>query len=348
MSTTNRGRLKLMDMKEIEVIHIIHIAIENLQKTAQINGEWIHLQDAYLDGKLVLYINNKNIVFNAEIKKELRNHQLGQIEKMAEMYHPFIIVAERIFPKIKEHLRTQNIAYLEANGNVFFKQTNFHYFIETQKPIATKKEKINRAYTKTGLKVLFHFLTNKELINLPQRKIAEITNVAHGNIAYILQGLRENRFMVKINKNTFALNNKKELLEKWMVDYNDTLQPKLKVGRFRFADEKTFVHYRKIELDEKTWWGGEPAGDILTDYLQPGELTLYTTNTRIELMKRYKLIPDPNGDVRVFKAFWDTTEQQKQETVHPFLVYVDLMNTGDNRCYETAQMIWKKYLANEY
>ena len=332
-------------MREIE---IIHIAVENLQKTAQIKGEWIHLCNANLDGKLRLHINNNKIVFNAEVKTELRNHQLGQIEMMAKKYHPFIIVAERIFPKIKEHLRTQNIAYLEASGNVFFNQMNFHYFIETQKPIANKKDKKNRAFTKTGLKVLFHFLINEELINLPHREIAKITNVAHGNIAYILQGLKESRFLVKINKNTFALNNNKELLEKWMIDYKETLQPKLEIGRFRFADDKNFIHYRKIELDEKTWWGGEPAGDILTDYLRPGELTLYTTNTRTELIKQYKLIPDPNGDVRIFQAFWDTNKQQKQKTVHPLLVYVDLMNTGDNRCYETAQMIWEKYLANEF
>ncbi|MDD4144960.1 MAG: type IV toxin-antitoxin system AbiEi family antitoxin [Prolixibacteraceae bacterium] len=87
---------------------------------------------------------------------------------------------------------------------------------------------------------------------------------------------------------------------------------------------------------------------MLTDYLRPGELTLYTNNTRTELMRSYNLIPDPNGNVKIFKAFWDTADQQKQKTVHPLLVYVDLMNTGDNRCYETAQMIWEKYLANEF
>ncbi|MCA1758504.1 MAG: type IV toxin-antitoxin system AbiEi family antitoxin [Bacteroidales bacterium] len=330
-------------------IEIIHIAVENLKKTAQINGEWIHLRDAYLDGKLKLLIDNKNLVFNAVVKKELRNHQLGQIEKMAEMYHPFIIVAERIFPKIKEQLRTQNIAYLEASGNVFFNQMNFHYFIETQNPIANKKEKINRAFTKTGLKVLFHFLVNEKWTNLPHREIAEITQVAHGNIAYILNGLKENKFLFRIDKNTFRLNNKKELLEKWMVAWKETLQPALKIGRFRFADEKNFTHYRELHLDENTtWWGGEPAGDILTNYLRPGELILYTTKNRNELMKEYRLMPDPNGDVKIYRAFWLTKEAVRNNTVHPVLVYADLMNTGNNRCYETAQMIWDKYLAHEF
>ncbi len=331
-----------MGVKEIE---IIHIAIENLQKTARINGEWIHLREAYLDGKLKLFINNKNIVFNAEVRKELRNHQLGQIEKIAEMYNPFIIVAERIFPKIKEHLRTQNIAYLEANGNVFFNHTNFHYFIEAQKPIANKKEKINRAFTKTGLKVLFHFLNNEELINLSHREIAEITDVAHGNIAYILQGLRENRFLVKINKNTFALNNKKELLEKWMVNYKETLQPKLEVGRFRFANKDQFIHWRNVQLQKgKTRWGGEPAGDLITNHLRPGELTLYTIEARNDLLKNYRLIPDPEGDIQVYKKFWDDTLDAETKTVPTILIYTDLINVGDKRCRETAEIIYRQYV----
>ncbi len=333
-------------MKDTE---IIHVALENLKKTAQIDGVWKEPAEDQWAGYLVFKIDGRTINFIADIKKELRSHQLLQLEKIANKFAPFMIVAERIFPKIKEYFRDQNMAYLEANGNVFFKQKGFYYFIDTQKPVQTEKETGNRAFTKTGLKVLFHFLINENLINLPHREIASIANVAHGNIAYIFNGLKENGFLLKLKRNEFIINNKKELLEKWMVAYKEALQPTLKTGRFRFADENRFTNWREVELDEKTtWWGGEPAADIITNYLRPGELTIYTTKNRNELMREFKLIPDNNGNIIIYNAFWDTQHWIHKNTVPPLLVYTDLMNTGNSRCQETAQLIWDKDLVNEF
>lgn len=330
-------------------IEIVQIAIENLIKTAEVDGNWEDLIHNEMDGVLTLFIGNEKVAFNAEIKKELRNHQLTQLEYDARKYPPFMIIAGRIFPGIKEQLRHLKIAYLEANGNVFFHENRFRYFIEANKPLQTPKEKQNRAFTKTGLKVLFHFLLNPEIINLPHREIGEITGVAHGNIAYIFNGLKGNGFLARLNKNTYQLINKKELLDKWMVAYKETLQPTLEIGRFRFASDENSIHWRNVQLREgETLWGGEPAGDLLTNYLRPGELTLYTTETRNELMRNYRLIPDQNGDIRIYKQFWNKKGTENQKTAPPLLVYADLMNTGNNRCQETARIIWDKHLAHEF
>lgn len=333
-------------MKETE---IIHIAIENLEKNAPVKCFWKNQPDKYMDGKLILTVDKDKITFNTGIKKELRAHQVPQIEKNAKNFPPYLILAERIFPKIKEQLRQLNIAYMEANGNIFLNQERIYFLIDANKPFQTEKEKVNRAFTKTGLKVLFHFLINEQWINLPHREIAKITQVAHGNIAYILNGLEENKFLIRIDKNTLKLNNKRQLLEKWMGAWKETLQPALKIGRFRFADETNFTNYHELHLNEDTtWWGEEPAGDILTNYLRPGELVIYTAKNRNEIMKEYRLIPDPNGDVKIYRAFWTTKEAVRNPTVHPLLVYADLMNTGNSRCHETAQMIWDKYLVHEF
>lgn len=324
---------------------IVHIAIENLKKTADADGIWEDQTKNELDGVLTLFIGNEKVAFNAEIKKELRNHQLTQLEYNAQKNPPFMIIAGRIFPAIKEQLRQLKIAYLEANGNIFFHENRFRYFIEANKPLQTPKEKQNRAFTKTGVKVLFHFLLKPELINLPHREIAEIAEVAHGNIAYIFNGLKGNGFLARLNKNNYQLMNKKELLVKWMVAYKETLQPTLEIGRFRFANEENFTHWRNVQLREgETLWGGEPAGDILTNYLRPGELMMYTTETRNELMRNYRLIPDLKGDVRVYEKFWNNKTNDNKKAVPPLLTYVDLINTGNKRCIETAEMIYKQHV----
>jgi len=332
----------------MEPQEILYSALDNIPDEVGINITWDENVLTKQEGKLMLTFKNQTVGFNIEIKKELREHQLPILEATAQKKHPFILVAHYLRPKIKTELRKRNIAYLEKNGNIFINYKNWIILIDANKPIDLAKETGNRAFTKTGLKVVYLYLTEEKWLNEPQRKIAKKTDIGLGNISNVNHGLQKEKFLLKVNRTQKQINNKKGLLEKWMKAYAITLQPELKIGQFRFADEKNFTHYRKIQLDEKTWWGGEPAGDILTNYLRPGELTIYTTNTRTGLMKRYKLIPDPNGDVRVYQAFWDTTEQQHQETVHPLLVYVDLMNTGDNRCYETAQMIWGKYLTHEF
>jgi hypothetical protein len=90
-----------MDIMNTE---IIHIALEHLKKTTKIDGRWDKATDVHLDGQVVFNIDNTTIRFNAEIKKELRNHQLFQLEKTAKQFPPFIIVLN-VFS-----LRSRNIS----------------------------------------------------------------------------------------------------------------------------------------------------------------------------------------------------------------------------------------------
>ena len=137
-------------MKELE---IVNTAIEKLHETTAINVEWEDTTTKNCDGYLHITFKNKKIKLNAFIRKEIRNHQLNQITIFNLMNDPLILIAERIFPGIKNELRERKIAYLEANGNFYFENQDNLVWIETQKPIPITKEKGNRAFTKTGLKV---------------------------------------------------------------------------------------------------------------------------------------------------------------------------------------------------
>ncbi len=93
--------------------------------------------------------------------------------------------------------------------------------------------------------------------------------------------------------------------------------------------------------------GGEGAGDILTRYLKPAELIIYTLEQQKELIKNYRLVPDENGNIKVFQKFWKHDEVN-YNVAPPLLVYVDLMNTHDPRCIETAQKIYEEYLQGKF
>jgi hypothetical protein len=326
---------------------IVHIALENLQKNVGITGTWKDNGPREMDGEMELIVENHPVKFNAEIKQELRNHQLPQIIQQAERFAPLIVVANRIFPKIKEELRNNHIAYLEANGNIYLNQGGIMLWLDGQKPVQALTEKGNRAFTKTGLKVLFHFLLDEQLVQLRYREIAHIINVGLGNVNYIMNGLKELNFLIEVREQTFRLNNKKELMQKWMVAYEERLKPALLLGTFRFLKEEDFLNWKNLGIDTaKTKWGGEPAGDLYTNYLRPQTLTLYTIENRNELIKNYRLIPDEKGNIKVYKKFWHL-EDGPTPTVPPLLIYADLMNTNDRRCIETAQKIYDGFLQNK-
>lgn len=324
--------------------NIIHTAIENLLKTTGIHAIWEDTFNNNLDGVLTLDVDGVQIIFEAELKKELRNYQVEAILDKAETNKPVILIANRIFPKIKEYLRQREIAYLEANGNVFIKHRKILIFVDGNKPLKEEKDKTNRAFTKTGLKTIFHFLQNNKLINETHRYIAKNVGIGLGNINYIFNGLKEQGFLVNIDENEYQLIDRDKLLEKWMGAYQEKLKPDLKIGTFRFLKKEDNANWKKIPLDDtKTWWGGEPGGDLLTKHLRPEELTLYTTETRQELMLHYKLVPDDNGNVKVYKKFWNN-ELIVDKKMPRLLIYTDLMNKKDGRCVEIAGIIYNAYI----
>jgi hypothetical protein len=322
----------------------IHIALENLERNAGIKGKWTPAGPKEMNGQVEFKVNGNTIKLHTEIRREPRNYQLPQLYKLAEKHKPFMLVAQHIFPKIKEELREQGVAYLETNGNIYLKQPDLLLWLDVQKPLPTKVEKANRAFTKTGLKVIFHFLLNEDFVNMPYRGLAQLTEVALGNINYVITGLKEQDFLIKLNKDQWKLQNKKGLLEKWIAVYAERLKPALEIGTFRFLKEEDFARWKSLPLKNgKTCWGGEPAGAIFTEYLKPAELTMYTIETRADLIKNYRMVPDDKGNVKVFKKFWHYDEVA-DNVVPPLLAYTDLMNTADRRCIETAEKIYNEFL----
>ena len=330
-------------MNELE---IINMALENLQKQTHITGRWEPIVQKNLDGKVILNVENRDIKFNVEIKNELRNHHIQKIITLNRDHTPFMVVVGRLYPRIKDELRNQNIAYLEANGNVYVKNDDILLWIDTNPPLRTENKTGSRAFTKTGLKLVFLFLVDEYALNRTYRQLAEETGIGIGNISNVINGLKQGGFILPVDKNEYKLNNKKVLLEKWATAYDLRLKPTLKISNFRFLHEDDFYNWKKLPLQSgKTWWGGEPAGDLLTNYLRPAELTLYTTETRNELIKNYRLIPDDKGNIKAYQKFWQY-EERNDNIVPPLLAYTDLINTNDRRCIETAQKIYDDFLQN--
>ncbi len=325
---------------------IVHTALEHLEKITGLKGKWEpHTKN--IDGALDLYLATNKLHLFVEVKKELREYQLPQIFAMAEKYPPFMVVAERIFPTLKKILQEKKIGYLDTAGNIFIHTGENIIWIDGNKPIE-KKKIANRAFTKTGLKTVFYLLLNNDALNMPHRKLAVATDVALGNIRNVIEGLKEAGFILRINNKTLQLQNKKALLDRWLDGYREALQPTLLIGNYRFWNIAKLKNWQTLPIETgESVWGGEPAAEHLTNYLIPTNLTLYT-NRKTPLISKWTLIPDKNGNVRFYKKFWKDERTGNEKYAPPLLVYADLMLTNDPRCQETAQMIYDKYLKDEF
>ncbi|WP_461533700.1 type IV toxin-antitoxin system AbiEi family antitoxin [Sinomicrobium sp.] len=315
---------------------IVHTALENLWDTAHIKAKWAPVGP--LDGETTFIINANRYTFVTTVKKELREHQLHHIIDHNSKFNNFLIIAEHIFPKIKRQLRELDIAYLETNGNIFLKKDHLYYLIDTNKKATIRKDKANRAFTKTGLKVVFHFLLDKELVNKTHREIAEYTRVGLGNIPQIINGLKETGYLLRLNKKTYTWDHRKELLDRWVNEYATELRPKIIKGTYKLPG-----NWKKLPLNkEVTVWGGEPAADILTNYLRPEKFILYTKENKTDIIRNYKLLPKVGGELELLDMFWE--EHHTEGIAPPLLIYAELILAGGKRNNETAKLIYDEYI----
>jgi hypothetical protein len=315
---------------------IVHIALENLQKTAGIKAKW--RTKGPLDGMLELHVNDRRCTLVVDLKNEVRTHQVYPLERLHAVHGNLLVLAKRIFPGAREELRQKGIAYLEANGNVFIKQGSIFLFIDANKPIDTPATRGNRAFTKTGLKVVFHLLRHRDHINLTHRDLAVRAGVGLGNIPQVLEGLRATGYLIPLNKREYVWDKRRELLERWVTDFGAVLRPKLIKERYTFRGD-----WKEIPINpELSAWGGEPAADLLTRHLRPEKLVLYTLENRADLMKNYRLVPKPGGEIEVLVMFWN--QEATEPTAPAILVYADLLLEGGKRNKETADMILNEHI----
>lgn len=330
---------------------IVKLALANLRVLTGIQGEWLAEQSSYdssCNGHALFYINDKVLEFNVEVKREFRQYHVSTLVEQASRYSPLLLIAERLYPAQKERLREHQISYLDVAGNAYIRNGEVFLWIEGQKGASNGVEatKTNRAFTKAGLKVVFALLQNQDTINYSYRELALFAGVALGTINEVMTALKEAGYVLRVNKNRVILDNKKQLLDQWLVGYGNVLKPSLLMGSYYMRDT---VNWKIAKLPEGAIWGGEPAGDLATGYLSPEQWTIYIDHGKNEVAKALQLIPEQRGNLKLFKKFWTNAANDAQNIITPdLLTYADLLLTGDQRCIETANIIYEQKLSNAF
>lgn len=321
-----------------------NILTEALQKLEETIGEEVvckGLSSGQVeDGLITLKVKKTEKKFHIEIRSNMNNairNQLDQ-ESKAKNRTP-LLVTRYVTPPMGEKLKSQNIQFLDTVGNVYLDFAHVFVFIIGKKPVTEIHSKtVTRAFNPTGLKVVFALLSNNELPNAPYRTIAEAANVSLGSVQWTIRDLRRLGYL-KTGKREKRLENKQELFKRWIQNYSDQLRPKLIIGKFKANDPDWWQSASISDFD--ALWGGEVVGNMLTQNLKPELITIYTHQSPGKLVAVNRLKKDDAGNIEILNSFWNPKFiDAPAEIVHPFLVYADLVSSGDERNIETAHQIY--------
>lgn len=339
-----------MNNKEQE---ILYTATENLKRLTGIDVKDFyneHRQNGYeYDGFVEFAFGKKKQAFIVEIKNELRANHLPAICKQQQAAgEPFLVICQYIPMPLKKNLKELEVNYLEAAGNCYINESGLFIFINDQQVTPVRLPVEGKLWKAAGLKFVFAILRHPKLLYGPYRQIAEEAGIALGNVGGYLEELHKQGFLKNgVIDPTIGIfiENKMRLIQRWAEAYQNNLRPKQWVHNFRFMNTEHQRNWRDIPTDGFKW-GGENAAALLTNHLQPERFTMYIAGNRLDLMKKLRLVPDPNGNIEMLEQFWldDENDTATPTIVPPILAYADLITGNDSRNHEVAERIKDQYL----
>lgn len=334
-------------MKEQDT-EILDAALNELANTTGIKikiDNYLHRKPDY-DATASLTIGNDRIPL--AIKLTVRpTPAMLVLTRLNQINEQTLIVAHYVNLIMAERLKEKGIWFLDSVGNAYIKHPQLFIYIKGNKPTEKPTTRASRAFYPSGLKIVYAFLCDPELVNGPYREIAEIADVALGTVGWIINDLTQLGHIVDMGSRGRCLKNKRKLLERWIISYSEKLRPKLELGKYKALNPDW---WQTCDLPAfQAYWSGEVAADQLTHYLKPEIFTLYLPEKQaIKLILTNKLRKDPAGNIELLKTFWAIDNESDSPLVNPILIYADLMASGDPRNIETAEIIYEQHLAQYF
>ena len=200
---------------------------EAASKLEELTKVSIQVDSNRADYDALLTVNSTQFIVESKsaVRTSNQGFILSQLEELKNnSSRPIILIAEYISKKAAQKLKERGINYIDVAGNAFIKHKDLTIFVEGQKNAKKDKTNQSRAFQETGLKIIFHLLNKPENLQDSYRRISERADVSVGSVSNVMAELEALNYLLKTS-NKRVLKNKRELLERWVVDFNATLRP---------------------------------------------------------------------------------------------------------------------------
>lgn len=269
------------------------------------------------------------------------------VQQLKAMPMAGLLVADYINPVMAQKLKDHNVQFIDTAGNAYLNQLPLFIWVTGKKP--QHQPARHKAFNIPMLKIIYCALLDDTLLNTPYRNIANTADVALGAVGDALDQLKAQGFVKGTpHAKNWKLDNREKLLQKWVEQFPDKVLAKHHAGIFIADDPQWWETFDLQTVDG--YWGGEVAGAQLTGYLKPKTASLYLPEDQVRPLLQTARLRKPQpwelqeaGIVDIYTLVLDPPVNDKR-TVHPLLVYTELMATDDARNMETAQKIYDQYI----
>jgi hypothetical protein len=331
--------------------HLRHLAFV---RTARVRLRTTDPPAEGADGVLSIQSPRSTHLFDLEVKRAhvtyavvdavIGRHKASRAGKETK---PLMLFAPHIGRPLAEYLVAKEVNFVDEAGNCHVRLGNaFMALIEGR--TATYRAAAGRGIGMPGHLVLFAILAKPELINGPIRKLAGSAGVSKTAVEHILARLTHEGILVRARERRH-LQDKKLLLDRWLSGYSSLVRPRLLVGQYRTPDADPSRLEERIEqalAKDKTWgWGGGAAAQRLVGFYRGSRTVLHLADPSEEIIRSLKALPSKEGELILLRTPGRITfEGAVPRTVHPLLVYTELLTEGTDRARESAEMIRDRYL----
>ncbi len=258
---------------------------------------------------------------------------------------PWLLFAPHVGRPMATYLKEAGLNFMDAVGNCWITLGTDHVAEIVGRTQDTAPQE--RALRAPAYQALFALLARRDGLRAPIRALAAAAGVSKSVVARLLSRLEAEGFVGRSGGHRHLLH-RKVLIDRWVAGYADVLRPSLLVGRFEAPERDPAVLEERIErtLGERIqWaWSGGPAGFRLVKHYRGETLTLMAEQPS-GLSRELRLLPSRSGRLSILRSAGPLTfEGLMPRTVHPLLVYAELLALPHERSGEAALELRERFV----
>lgn len=259
----------------------------------------------------------------------------------------WILFAPYVPRELGAYLAEKDVNFVDLAGNYRVRLGDRYLAaMEGRKPERRAPE--GRGLRVAGHEVLFAILAKPELLNAPIERLAEQAGVGKTAVADTIAKLVDEGLVAGPRKQRRLLA-AVTVLDRWLAGYANVVRGPLLVGRYRTKDPDPAALEARLtrELAGQGRWafGGTAGAYRVNPHYRGTETTVHLAEPREDLPTRLQALRAGDGPLVLMRtpgliAF----EGVAPLTVHPLLIYTELLTLADQRAREAAAEIRERNL----